>query len=160
MQKTLTASYFLFLGSIIGIEFAAGAFVAPVIFFPAAYIGEGVLSHFQSGLLMTQIFLRLNIMLMIFSIFAWGYEFYMFYLGQRDKYTIILLGLICTCIYLFVFYYTPQILEAQKMGESMLKNADFVKTHKQSESVMKALIMLQTMLLFRRVWLILDLKKP
>ncbi len=154
MQKSITASYLLFLGAIVGIEFACGALIAPVIFYPSAYIGEGVLSHFQSGLLMTQVFLRFNLILMGFITLAWGFELYMFKLKKHDRYTIGLLALISICAYLFVFYYTPHILEAQKMGESAIKTADFASYHKQSEMSMKALIMLQIALLFRRVWIL------
>ncbi|EAH7779714.1 DUF4149 domain-containing protein, partial [Campylobacter coli] len=46
------------LAAMIGIELILGIVVAPVIFYPANLIGEGVLSHFQSGLMMTQIFIK------------------------------------------------------------------------------------------------------
>ncbi len=158
MQKSITASYLLFLGAIIGMEFASGALIAPIIFYPSAYIGEGVLSHFQSGQLMTQVFLRLNIILMVFAISAWIYEAYMIKLGKKDNYTLIFMALISLCIYLFVFYYTPYILEAQKLGAEATKTAEFASYHKNSELVMKALMMLQIALLFRRVWILLDKK--
>ncbi|HEF3520623.1 TPA: DUF4149 domain-containing protein, partial [Campylobacter jejuni] len=48
------------LGSIIGVELILGIVVAPVIFYPANLIGEGVLSHFQSGLMMTRIFIKMG----------------------------------------------------------------------------------------------------
>ena len=57
-------SFYLFLlGICIGSELAIGIFMAPVIFYPSQYIGEGVLSHYQSGQLMTQVFLKYNILL-------------------------------------------------------------------------------------------------
>ncbi|MCD8545194.1 MAG: hypothetical protein LRY52_10250 [Sulfurospirillum cavolei] len=55
-MKSLTSLYLMVLGVALGVEIAAGAFVAPVIFFPQKYLGEGVLTHFQSGILMTQVF--------------------------------------------------------------------------------------------------------
>ena len=61
-------SFYLFLlGICIGAELAIGIFMAPVIFYPSQYIGEGVLSHYQSGQLMTQVFLKYNILLIFIS---------------------------------------------------------------------------------------------
>ncbi len=153
MQKSLTASYFLFLGAIIGIEFACGALIAPIIFYPAKFIGQGVLSHFQSGILMTQVFLRFNIILMAFTLCAWVFEAYMFKIGKKDIISMVLVLLMSLCAYLFVFYYTPHILEAQSIGESAIKTPEFASYHKQSEITMKALMMLQILLLFRRFWI-------
>lgn len=155
MQKSLIASYFLFLGAIIGIEFAVGALIAPIIFYPAQFIGDGVLTHFQSGILMTQVFLRFNIILLVFVFLAWGFEAYMYKIGKRDLWTFILLIGISICAYLFVFYFTPFILEAQKQGAEATTTTQFAKMHKGSEFDMKALMVLQIALLFRRVWVIL-----
>lgn len=158
MQKSLIGSYFLFLGAIIGIEFAAGALIAPIIFFPAAFIGEGVLTHFQSGILMTQVFLRFNIILLVFIVVAWIFEAYMFKVGKKDVWTFLLVVCISVCAYLFVFYFTPFILEAQKQGAEATRGAEFSKMHKWSEIDMKALMMLQITLLFRRVWVLFHFK--
>ncbi|EAL7925103.1 DUF4149 domain-containing protein, partial [Campylobacter coli] len=51
------------LAAMIGIELILGIVVTPVIFYPANLIGEGVLSHFQSGLMMTQIFIKMGYLL-------------------------------------------------------------------------------------------------
>lgn len=155
MKKSLVASYFLFLGAVIGIEFAAGALIAPIIFFPAQFIGDGVLTHFQSGILMTQVFLRFNIILLVFVLLAWAFEAYMYKIGEKDLWTFLLLIGISICAYLFVFYFTPFILEAQKQGAEATVSTEFTKMHKGSEFDMKALMMLQIALLFRRVWIIL-----
>ncbi len=48
-MKSLMVVYLAMLGIAIGVEIAAGAFIAPVIFFPQKYLGDGVLTHFQSG---------------------------------------------------------------------------------------------------------------
>lgn len=155
MQKSLIASYFLFLGAIIGIEFAAGALIAPVIFYPAQFLGDGVLTHFQSGILMTQVFLRFNIILLVFIFIAWGFEAYMYKIGKKDLWTFMLLICVSISAYMFVFYFTPFILEAQKNGAEATVTAEFAKMHKGSEYDMKALMMLQIALLFRRVWILI-----
>ncbi len=155
MRKSLMASYLLFTGSIIGIEFACGALIAPVIFYPSQFIGQGVLSHFQSGILMSQVFLRFNIVLLIFTAFAWAFEFYMYKLKQKDVVTFLLLIAMSVGVYLFVFYFAPYILEMQKnANESIIKTPEFIKMHKGSEMTMKALMLLQVMLLYRRYWIV------
>ncbi|MGB2553916.1 DUF4149 domain-containing protein, partial [Campylobacter sp. MOP51] len=55
--------YLLLLAALIGIEISIGAFVAPTLFYPQSIIGDGILTHFQSGLLMTNIFVKFNYVL-------------------------------------------------------------------------------------------------
>lgn len=152
MKKSIISSYLLFLGAIIGIEFAAGALIAPIIFYPAKFLGEGVLTHFQSGILMTQVFLRFNIILLVFIFLAWLFEAYMYKIGKKDLWTIGILVVISFCAYLFVFYYTPFIVNAQQLGAKGTTTPEFFSMHKQSEIDMKILMMLQITLLFKRVW--------
>ncbi|WP_411648036.1 DUF4149 domain-containing protein, partial [Campylobacter coli] len=66
------------LAAMIGIELILGIVVAPVIFYPANLIGEGVLSHFQSGLMMTQIFIKMGYLLIFVSIINLLFEIYSF----------------------------------------------------------------------------------
>ncbi len=153
MQKSISVGYFLFLGAIIGIEFAAGALIAPVIFYPSAFIGEGVLTHFQSGVLMTQIFLKLNIILFVWVIVAWAYEVYMLVSKRKDILSFLILLFISACVLMFVFYFTPYMVQAQQQGEQAILTNDFKTIHQASEIDMKVLMMLQITLFFRRLWL-------
>ncbi|MCD8478315.1 MAG: DUF4149 domain-containing protein [Sulfurospirillum sp.] len=73
-MKSFTLLYLGFLGIAIGVEIAAGALVAPIIFFPQKYLGEGVLTHFQSGILMTQVFLKMNILIGFVALYSIIYE--------------------------------------------------------------------------------------
>ncbi len=155
MQRSVSMVYFLILGTIIGVELAAGALLAPVIFYPSAYIGEGVLSHFQSGVLMTQIFLKLNIILFASVIIAWAYEVYMLKFGTKDIISFFFVIFISICAYMFIFYFTPYMVEAQQHGEQAIKTKEFAAIHQASEIDMKVLMMLQVTLFFRRFWLIL-----
>lgn len=155
MSRSVTISYFLILGLMVGVEFSVGALMAPVIFYPAQFLGEGVLTHYQSGILMTQIFLRFNMILFFSVIVLWLFEFYMYIKVHKDKLSLILLLLATILIALFVFYYTPFIVEAQALGEEATQTAEFDKMHSMSEVVMKALMMVQIGLFFRRLWGIL-----
>lgn len=145
--------YIWALGAVVGIELAVGILVAPVIFFPAAILGEGVLSHYQSGLLMTNIFLRYNIILLVVSIASVLYELYMYRKKSGDVWAWGMSIVTLAGMGLFVFYYTPYILEAQAMGVEATRSAEFASMHKGSEWVMKIILMAQSILLGRRVWL-------
>lgn len=153
MSKSFLSVYIVLVGMALGVELCAGAFVAPIIFFPSGYLGEGVLTHFQSGILMTQVFLKSNMLLglvafygIVFEVIAWITK------QNKDVLSLSLSfsGFILTV--LFLFYYTPFIVDAQRALTT--ESEVFFKMHKESELVMKSLMMVQLVLMFRRVWLI------
>ncbi|WP_096021843.1 DUF4149 domain-containing protein [Campylobacter lanienae] len=147
-------SFYLFLlGICIGAEFAIGIFMAPVIFYPSQYIGEGVLSHYQSGQLMTQVFLKYNILLIFISSLILLFEIVNLKGSESFNYKIsaFFLSLIISLLAMsFVFYFTPYILQAQKIGAEATATAEFISMHKASEFVMKAMLLAQVALFFIR----------
>lgn len=146
--------YLLLLGICIGAELAIGIFMAPVIFYPSQYIGEGVLSHYQSGQLMTQVFLKYNAMLIFISSLIFLFEIVNLKNSESFNYKIsaFFLALIITLLAMaFVFYFTPYILDAQKIGAEATATAEFASMHKASEFVMKAMMLAQVVLFFIRV---------
>ncbi|WP_096022468.1 DUF4149 domain-containing protein [Campylobacter lanienae] len=147
-------SFYLFLlGICIGAELAIGIFMAPVIFYPSQYIGEGVLSHYQSGQLMTQVFLKYNILLIFISSLLLLFEIVNLKGSESFNYKIsaFFLSLIISLLAMsFVFYFTPYILQAQKIGAEATATAEFVSMHKASEFVMKAMLLAQVALFFIR----------
>lgn len=154
MNKIL-AIYLFLLASLIGVELSLGAFVAPTIFYPASIFGEGVLSHFQSGQLMSAIFVKYNGLLMGFSIVSLVFEMVNFNNNKTQNFNIrfstLMLSLLNLVLALmFVLYFTDYILEAQKMGEEITQNESFYKIHKASEWCMKILMTLQTILFFMK----------
>lgn len=147
-------SFYLFLlGICIGAELAIGIFMAPVIFYPSQYIGEGVLSHYQSGQLMTQVFLKYNILLIFISSLILLFEILNLKGSESFNYKIsaFFLSLIISLLAMsFVFYFTPYILQAQKIGAEATATAEFLSMHKASEFVMKAMLLAQVALFFIR----------
>ncbi|MDD5786432.1 DUF4149 domain-containing protein [Campylobacter lanienae] len=147
-------SFYLFLlGICIGAELAIGIFMAPVIFYPSQYIGEGVLSHYQSGQLMTQVFLKYNIFLIFISSLILLFEIVNLKTSESFNYKIsaFFLSLIISLLAMsFVFYFTPYILQAQKIGAEATATAEFISMHKASEFVMKAMLLAQVALFFIR----------
>jgi hypothetical protein len=149
----LNVIYIWALGAVVGIELAIGVLVAPVIFFPASILGEGVLSHYQSGLLMTDIFLRYNMILLIVSVGSVIYELYMYRKKIGDVWAWGMSVVALAGMGLFVFYYTPFILEAQSVGVEATRSAAFASMHKGSEWAVKVILIAQSVLMGRRVWL-------
>ncbi|CUU69635.1 DUF4149 domain-containing protein [Campylobacter hyointestinalis] len=154
-MRNLKNSYLFLLALIIGVEISIGAFLAPVLFFPAKYIGEGVLSIFQSGQLMTQVFLKYNMLLIAVSLVSIIYELINLIKNKEDSFnfkfsafmlSFIVLGLASS----FAFYFTPYIVNAQSLGELATTTNDFANVHKTSEIVMKIMIIAQTILFFVR----------
>ena len=153
MGKSIFSIYMVLLGMMIGIEIAVGALMAPIIFFPEAYIGEEVLTHYQSGILMTQVFLRFNMFLLVATLFGTVYELYLFKTFKRDKWAIMMAIVVLYTALMFVFYYTPFIVEAQASGVEATATEAFNNMHKGSEIDIKVLMMAQLALFMRRMWI-------
>ncbi|EAL7594830.1 DUF4149 domain-containing protein [Campylobacter jejuni] len=139
------------LASIIGVELILGIVVAPTIFFPQNLIGEGVLSHFQSGLMMTQIFIKMGYLLIFVSMVNFLYEIYSLIKDEIkfqikfSKFMLSLLILILSLI--FVFYFTNTIIELN-LGENATKTQEFISIHNASEVVIKIILIMQVFLYF------------
>ncbi|MGG7047767.1 MULTISPECIES: DUF4149 domain-containing protein [unclassified Campylobacter] len=146
--------YLFLLAALVGIEIALGVFVAPVIFYPSSLIGEGVLTHFQSGILISQIFVKYNYILLSVSAFVFLHD--IVGLKFKECFHIKISAFALSAINLslalsFVYYFTPFIIEAQALGEAMTKgNAEFDAMHKASEYVMKLMMLAQFLLFFVR----------
>ncbi len=135
----------------IGTELTLGILVAPVIFFPQNIIGEGVLTHFMSGQMMTKIFLKFNYVLLFVSAFVAVSE--LFDLRKKLvfslKFSTFMLSFLNLALALsFVFIFTPFIVQAQGLGAEATQTAEFAKMHSASEYVMKVMLVLQLILFF------------
>lgn len=153
-MKSFMVIYLAMLGVAIGVEIAAGAFIAPVIFFPQKYLGDGVLTHFQSGILMTQVFLKMNVVIGFVALYSIIYEVQVWMMRKNYDLLSFVLSLVTVIATgLFIFYYTPFIVHAQQLGAVETTTELFAKMHKESEWVMKLLIVAQFSLFVRRSFL-------
>lgn len=135
--NTISALYLWVIGLCIGSLLCAGALSAPVIFGANDF---GVhLSRFQSGILMTQIFMRLNVVLLVGAFFIATFETFALRLSSHkaiNKALLFLSGAISViCILLFSLYYSPYILAQQELGEMATASKEFASMHEQSEMV-------------------------
>jgi hypothetical protein len=152
MPKKFWIPYLILLGITLGAGLCAGVFAAPVIFHADDLLGGGVLSHYQEGIIMTKIFLKSNWLVntaCIAILVAEGYHFLRFY---RDQITFYSAFVTVWTGFMFTFYYTPQIVEFQKQGESILENELFRKAHMMSEWDFKIFVVALALLLGRYLY--------
>ncbi len=138
------------LASLVGIELFLGIVVAKVIFYPQ--MGESVLSTFQSGLLMSEIFVKFGFVLLAISLFNLLFELYSFFKDAAKfqlRFSKLALSLLVFILsLLFVFYFSAYILNSQALGESATKSDEFKSMHTASEVVMKIILIMQIFLYF------------
>jgi hypothetical protein len=152
MPKKLWIPYLMLLGVTLGAGLCAGVFAAPVIFHADDLLGGGVLTHFQEGVIMTQIFLKLDWLVNLtcaLILFVEGYHFLRFW---RDQITFYSAFVTVWTGFMFTLYYTPQIVEFQRQGESILTNDLFQKTHMMSEWDFKIFVVALAVLLGRYLY--------
>ena len=141
----------MLLAVLIGAELTLGILVAPVIFFPQSIIGDGILTHFMSGQMMTKIFFKFNYILLFVSIVVMIGE--LFDLRKKLifslKFSMLMLAFLNLALALsFVFFFTPFIVYAQNLGVDATQTAEFAKMHSASEYVMKIMLVVQIILFF------------
>ncbi|MGL2756216.1 DUF4149 domain-containing protein [Helicobacter pylori] len=152
MKKFGLGVYLLLLGILGGSLITLGMMVAPIIFKAPSILPEFNLTLFESGKLMSQIIVRFNFLLGAIGFVVLLYEIISFIYNKRSFVYLILgvaIGALCL---LFVFYYTPYILNAQKVGEAALQSAEFARSHAQSEWLFKELFVLVCALFFWRLF--------
>lgn len=142
VSRLSTILYLLLLGGMVGMTLMAGAVTAPVVFHASDYLaGAKELSQFESGLIMTEVFIRYNNMLFIVLLVIAGYE--LLALFRKNSHWFI--GLVALLLVLagmtFVFYHTPMILAAQEGGEALTQTEAFAVIHHQSEAIFKGILL-------------------
>jgi len=149
----MTITYIITLGLTLGAGLLAGIVVAPTIFNSELLLGSELLSQFQEGLLMTQVFKSLTYLVNFMVLFVIIYEVIKWKSFESDKWTTMATFLVVASGLLFTSYYTPDIIQIQMAGEAMTQTPAFENTHKGSELDFK-LFAFSTLAL-----LILNLKK-
>jgi hypothetical protein len=132
-MKTVTMAYIILLGMVLGAGLYAGVVVAPVTFGTEQWLGGEVLSRYQEGLIMTENFVRLAYVVTVTIVVVFLFEGYKYHTFQRENLTLLATFLVIASGSLFSFYYIPDIVAMQVMGEEMTQSEAFVNTHKGSE---------------------------
>jgi len=147
--RNITMAYLIFLSIVLGASLYAGIVVAPVIFHTEAIFDSPILSQFQEGMIMTENFVRLSYVITLSVIVAFVYESYKYKKGERDLLTFVALFLVIATGLMFSYYYLPEIILMQQVGEEMTKTQLFLDTHKGSEVNFKIYAFALLLLLIR-----------
>lgn len=137
----LSKLYLLILGIAIGAILAAGMMSAPIIFNANDYLAETSLTRYESGLIMTQIFLKLNALLNLTAVWILIHETIYYRYLVREWFAIVCAVISVVSILLFTLYYTPAILDFQMIGPDATAGESFDNAHKGSEMTVKILLL-------------------
>lgn len=144
--------YVLLIAMTAGAVAVLGIFVAAVVFHSEIYLTIPLLSRYEEGQIMGEIFRRFSYWAYFMAAVIAVYEVSRYKVMQIDKVSILsALGSIGTLL-LFSAVYVPKILEYQARGESAI-DASFEALHKASEIDFKLLLVLLLVLFSRRAYL-------
>jgi hypothetical protein len=152
MRKWIDIGYLMILGMSLGMVVALGAIVAPVVFHADHYSGAA-LSHYQMGLVMTEIFVRAGYWLNVVALLIIVREAYDYKRFLRDRIIVPAAGTAVLMIFLFTLYYTKAIVAYQAKGASVVEDPKFAALHKASELDFGLLALSLALLLGRRLYL-------
>lgn len=145
--------YILFIGTTIGAVLVLGSVVAAVVFHSEIFLSVPLLSRYEEGKIMGEIFRRFSYWGYFMTAVIALYEVSRYKVMQIDKISILsAMGSIGTLL-LFSAVYTPKILEYQGEGESVMMDNSFEALHKASEIDFKILLAMLTVLFVRRAYL-------
>ena len=131
--RVFTISYIFILSMTLGMGIFAGVVVAPVIFGSEKWLLSEILTQYQEGQVMTEVFLRLSFVVNITIVLVAIYEGYKYKKGERSPLGLIATFLVIATGLMFSGYYVPDILQMQLAGEAMTQTTAFDNAHKGSE---------------------------
>lgn len=142
--------YLFLLAGVICISLFVGIIVAPCIFYP---VNQSLLNltKFQSGLIMSSIFIKYAYILIAVSVFSLVFEILNQASYKLKICRIILSVLILIATLFFNFYYNTNIINMQNIGELVTNSKEFIKIHKESEYCFKIIVIMQLCLFFIKI---------
>ncbi len=144
--------YLLLVGVTAGGVLILGVSVAAVVFHSELYLSEPLLSRYEEGKIMGEIFRRFSYWGYLMAALITFYELYRYKMMQIDRVAILsALGSVGTLL-LFSAVYTPKILEYQSRGEEAIDES-FEALHRASEIDFKILLAMLLILFGRRAYL-------
>ena len=147
-------SYLIILASTFGAVIVLGTVVTPVIFHSNDILVDASLNHYNSGIIMGEVFVRFSYWLYVVASWIVLYEVIMYKMGQRDA---IVFGSSVTVIFsslMFSSVYAPKILAMQAISEEATQSDTFNNIHLASEIDFKILALSLIVLFIRRLMLL------
>ncbi|MBD3805623.1 DUF4149 domain-containing protein [Sulfuricurvum sp.] len=152
-KAVIDVIYLLLIAMSAGAVLVLGLLVAAVVFHSEAYLSVPLLSRYEEGKIMGEIFRRFTYWSYCMAVVIVVYEVSRYKVMQIDKISMLsAMGSIATLL-LFSAVYTPKILEYQSRGEEAI-DASFEALHKASEIDFKILLVMLLILFCRRAYLL------
>ena len=126
--------------------------VAPVIFGSSKYLGAFALTLFQSSFLMTTMFIKLNSLLTLSTIFIIIYEVTSFIFIHKNRFIALVAIVSIVSSILFIFYFVPRIANMLYNGKLATDPSLFASLHEASEVNFMTLFLSLVLLLFTRCY--------
>ncbi len=143
--------YLLLTAMTLGAVVVLGIFVAATIFHSNNFLAGTMLTHYDQGLLMTEIFRRFSYFLGFFAIVVFAFEGNEYKRGRRDNIAMIAAFFIIATTLMFSGVYTPEIMALQKEGAQATQSDAFAALHMGSEIDFKILAVALATLFIRRM---------
>lgn len=151
-KALIDVGYLLLVAMSAGAVCVLGVIVAAVVFHSEFYLTLPLLSRYEEGHIMGEIFSRFSYWSYFMAAVITVYEISRYKVMQIDRIAILsALGSVGTLL-LFSAVYTPKILEYQSRGESAIDES-FEALHKASEIDFKILLLMLLVLFGRRAYL-------
>ena len=150
----LDFGYLILLASSFGAVFTLGAYVAPVVFHTDSLLVGMLIDHYNSGIIMGEIFRRFSYWIYFLAIYVAFYEAYMYKMGQRDALAFGSAVVVVFTSLMFSAVYSPKILSMQSMGAEATQSDTFSNIHIASEIDFKFLAVALIILFIRRLMLL------
>jgi len=157
-KALIDITYLLLVGMTAGAVFILGAFVAAVVFHSEMYLTLPLLSRYEEGKIMGEIFRRFTYWAYFMTAVIAIYEVSRYKVMQIDKIAILSALSSMGTLLLFSAVYTPKILEYQTQGEAVMLQNSFEALHKASEIDFKILLVSLLILFMRRAYVMVAKK--
>ena len=147
-------TYFIILAASFGAVLVLGAFVAPVVFHTDTILSGMLIDHYNSGIIMGEIFHRFSYWIYFLAVYVVIYEAAQYKMGQRDA---VSFGAAVSVVFtslMFSSVYVPKILSMQAMGREATQSDTFANIHIASEIDIKILAVALIVLFVRRLMLL------
>jgi len=147
-------TYLIVLAASFGAVIILGTVVAPVIFNSDKILVDMTMDHYNSGIIMGEVFHRFSSWLYVVASVVAVYELAMYKAGQRDS---VLFASAITVVFsslMFSAVYSPKILSMQTIGIEATQSDTFKNIHLASELDFKILAVGLVVLFVRRLMLL------
>jgi len=142
------------LASTFGAVIVLGAVVAPVVFNTDKITIDLLINHYNSGIIMGEIFHRFSYWIYFVSAAVILYEAAWYKMGQRDAISFASSFVVIFTSLMFSTIYSPKILAMQELGIEATKSDTFKNIHIASEIDFKILAIALVVLFVRRLMLL------